>query len=170
MAVLAGFAGVVLIAQPKGDSWELVALLPLIAAAFIAIRDTLTRDIASTFSAIAVALVTSIAVMIAGLATLPFGWSAMTIEQAGFLAVNAFLLSMATTLVITSVRLGEVSFIAPFRYVSIVLAVIYGILFWGDIPGWHVLIGALIIVASGLYIFYRELSLNKAANRQKCRS
>jgi drug/metabolite transporter (DMT)-like permease len=61
-------------------------------------------------------------------------------------------------------RLGELSFISPFKYISIIIAIIYGYLIWGDQPTLSMLAGAIIIVISGIILVSTEKRRNRAAN------
>ena len=71
-------------------------------------------------------------------------------------AVGAVLLLVGYQFIIMAMRVGDVSFIAPFRYTALLWAIVIGILFFGDFPDIPVLVGASIIVTSGLYTLYRE--------------
>ena len=132
-------------------------LLPLVAAVLTAGRDTLTRMIGAELPARSIALTTAVAVMMAGLTTAPLGeWVALDVALLGGLFVCALLLAVAYVLLVSAVRTGEVSFIAPFRYVSILLALVFGITVFGDTPSFSACLGGAVIVGSGLLIFHRE--------------
>ncbi|MEZ5824494.1 MAG: DMT family transporter [Geminicoccaceae bacterium] len=155
-AVLAGFAGVVLIANPS-RSFDPVMFLPVLAAILMAGRDVLTRMIAPQLPARAVALTAALVVTIAGLATWPMGgWILPDGGQWFGIVICAGFVAAAHTLLVSAVRSGEMSFVAPFRYTSILLAVVVGYIVWGDIPDGMAILGGLVIVASGIFIFYRE--------------
>tara|TARA_Y100001936_G_C15847085_1_gene545186 strand:- start:409 stop:594 length:186 start_codon:yes stop_codon:yes gene_type:complete len=53
-------------------------------------------------------------------------------------------------------RVGEVSFVVPFRYSIIIFAIIYGIIFYNEIPDFQMISGTMIIISTGLYTLYRE--------------
>jgi drug/metabolite transporter (DMT)-like permease len=99
-----------------------------------------------------VALMTTLVITTAGLATLPFGWVAL--EPAGALgfAASAVLVSSAFLCLVAGTRTGDVSFTAPFRYVSVPLSFLIGFLIWGAIPDSWVLLGSGVVVASGLIV------------------
>jgi len=164
-AVLAGFLGVVIIVGPRPEGFTWVLLLPLLAALGTAGRDILTRSIPPALPARAITLASSSIVCLAGLATWPLGWARLAAVDLVLIAVCAGLIGLAMTLLITALRLGEMSFLAPVRYVSILLAVAYGWMIWGEVPGWHVALGALIIVASSLVIVHREQRRARTARR-----
>ena len=95
-------------------------------------------------------------VILAGLLTLPFGWRMPAIGDVGLLACSGFLIGGAHYLLIEAFRYAEAGLIAPFKYTSIVWAVIFGFLVWGDIPDRWMVGGAILVIGSGLYIFHRE--------------
>ena len=70
--------------------------------------------------------------------------------------LTAALVGIAQTLMIEALRLGEVGLVGPFKYTSLVWAVLSGAAVWGDVPGPSIWIGSAIVTASGLYILRRE--------------
>lgn len=157
-AVAIGFLGVLVVAgPPKG--WTLLILLPLGSAVFSASRDIAQRGIPPEVPAGAISLVTSLAVMLGGAATLPLGWVLPTLPQAGILLLSAVIVGAGYQCYVLAIRAGDISFVSPFRYVAIPLAMILGFIGWGEVPTPLKLLGAAIIVGSGLFIFYRERQL-----------
>jgi drug/metabolite transporter (DMT)-like permease len=69
--------------------------------------------------------------------------------------------------VIISVRSADISAVAPFRYTIIIFAIVSGVLVFGHFPDALTLVGTAIVVAAGLYTFYREQSLRRLANRPR---
>ena len=57
-------------------------------------------------------------------------------------------------------RIGEVSFVVPFRYSIIIFAIIYGMIFYNEIPDLSMILGTVIIILTGIYTLYRERSIN----------
>ena len=166
-AVLVGFVGVMLIVRPTGDAVRWIALLPLSAAFLGALRDIVTRRISGGESSLAILGVTSLAVTLAGLATLPFGWRVPALQDIGYLAVAGALLCAAHFLQIEAFRLAEAGLVAPFKYSSMIWAVAVGFVIWGDLPDAWTLAGAAIVIGSGLYILHREVRLGVKAKRSK---
>ena len=165
-AVVIGFVGVVIMLRPTPELLRLAALVPLTAALIGAFRDIVTRRMGTGGeSTLAILLVSTVVVTLAGLCTIPYGWKAVALADAGLFAGSALLLALAQGLMIESFRLGEVGLVGPFKYTSLVWAVILGFLVWGDLPGPWTLSGATLVVASGLYIWHRELMLARTAPR-----
>ena len=78
------------------------------------------------------------------------------ISRKGILTILAAVLYTGYLCLIVGSRLGELSFIGPFKYVSILIAIGYGYLIWGDRPSWTMFAGALVIVVSGIILVSTE--------------
>lgn len=162
-AIAAGFAGVVVMLRPTPDLVRLVAIVPLLAALVGAFRDIVTRRMGTGGeSTPAIMLISTSVVALAGLATIPLGWSPVEIGGLGLLLASALLIALAQALMIESFRLGEVGLVAPFKYTSLVWAVLLGLLVWGDLPDAWTWTGSALVVGSGIYIWRREVTLAKS--------
>ena len=157
-AVGVGFAGVLVVVGPPAD-WRLATLLPLLAAALSVGRDLATRRVDPAVGSGTVALTTSILVGVAGLVTLPLGWTVPTAAELLACLGAGVGAGAGYTLFIAGLRLGDVSFVAPFRYAAIPVAMLLDLVVWGVLPAAHMLAGASIIIASGLFILLRERQL-----------
>ncbi|HMR30396.1 MAG TPA: DMT family transporter [Geminicoccaceae bacterium] len=162
-AALVGFAGVLLIVRPGPASFEPAALWPLLTALLMALRDLLTRTIPQRLDSGTIAFTTAAVVALGGLATLPFAWVTPGAAELGLIALGGLLVAVTYQTLVVAFRIGDMSFLAPFRYVSIPLSALFGWVVFGDRPGWQLLVGAAVIVASGGYIFYREHRLTRLA-------
>lgn len=162
-AALVGFAGVLLIVRPGPQSFEPGALWPLLTALLMSLRDLLTRTIPREVDSGTVAFTAAAVVALGGLATLPFAWVAPNAGELALIAVGGLLVAVTYQTLVIAFRIGDMSFLAPFRYVSIPLSALFGWIVFGDRPGWQLLAGAAVIVASGGYIFYRERRLARLA-------
>jgi len=156
-AVIVGLTGVLIMIRPTGEAVRLAALLPLAAAFTGALRDLLTRRLSLTEGSTAILLVTTAAVTLSGLATWPFSdWAPMGWRDVALLALSGCLLGAAHFLLIEAFRLAEAGLVAPFKFTNMLWAVLFGFIIWGELPDRWVLAGALLVVASGLYILRRE--------------
>ena len=169
-AVLAGFLGVLLVAGPTNRALGVEALLPLFAATLVAVRDVITRYVPPEHDSTTVALATAIAVSVAGCLSLPLGWTGLvepwvwpSLMDTVQIALGAMMIAAAYTAIVGAYRLGETSFLAPFRYSSIPLIVLLSWSVFGDRPTSSMLIGALVISLSGIFIFTRERQLARRA-------
>ena len=161
VAIFFGFIGVIIIVQPTNDAFKVAALAPLGAAFFGAIRDVITRKIASSESSFTILLTSMFLITLAGYLTFPLGWSEFQVEHIWLFLCSSILVGAAQYLMIEAFRLGEVGLISPFKYSSLLWAVIIGFIVWGDIPGYFVLVGATILIISGVYLLRAEKNLKK---------
>lgn len=169
-AVLAGFAGVLMVAGPGNPTPSVTALLPLLAACLVAGRDLLTRYVPADHDSTTVALTTGMAVGLAGCLSLPLGWLGLaspwvwpSLADWAFIVAGALLIGTAYTTIVMGYRLGEASFLAPFRYSAIPLTIALSWGVFGDAPNAAMLGGAAVICGSGIYIFTRERQLARRA-------
>jgi len=157
IAIATGFAGVVLIVQPSAAGFNAFALLCLVGTFFHAARDLTTRAIDTAVPSILITLATALAVLaLAGLLTAVQGWQAPTARQLALLAAASVFLSAGYFLIITGMRTGDISVIAPFRYTGLLFALAMGWLVWGDVPNGLAWAGIALLVGAGLYVLHGE--------------
>lgn len=157
MAVIVGFIGVLIIIRPGGDLWRLAALLPLGTALADATRDLITRRMTAQETSNAILVTTTAAVGLAGLCTVATGtWILPTPSDFGLIVLCGLITGFGHYCMIETYRLAEAGLVAPFRYSSILWAGGLGYIFWGDLPDQWVIVGTLVLIASGLYILHRE--------------
>ena len=156
LAVCVGFGGALLMIKPGTDTLQLAVLFPLAAAFCAGLRDVITRRIAQTESPVAVLAVATAAMVIAGAATLPFAWVDIRTDHLWRFALIAAVIAPAQLLMIEAFRRGEAAVVAPFKYTSLIWALILGFLVFGDFPDSWTLGGAAIIMSAGLYVLHRE--------------
>lgn len=169
-AILLGFVGVMLIVRPGTEGFTIYSLYGLGAVAFVTLRDLATRRLSRDVPSMLVTLITSASIMTAfGVASLTEPWvpvdgrSALLILGAAVMVIGGYLCSIMV------MRVGEISFVAPFRYTSLVWALILGWVVFGDWPQTITLVGAAIVVASGLFTLYREAQVNRRARMARQR-
>jgi drug/metabolite transporter (DMT)-like permease len=165
LAIVAGFTGVMVIVRPGFEGFNIFALSALISVAFCALRDLATRRLPPHVPSLLVSAVTATVIMLCGavLITPLGGWTPMEYEYIALLGLAAVLVLVGYQFVIMSMRTGDISFIAPFRYTALLWAIVLGYLIFGDIPDIAMIVGAIIIVSSGLYTLYREQVAGKTA-------
>lgn len=174
-AVFVGFLGVVVIVQPGTRTLDAVALLPLAGAFTYALSIIITRRIGHTQTGSSLAFVAmGIFVIVSGVAGLFMGDGPFSLDSHPSLAflfrgwimpdLRDFLLIAACGLfsacgfycLSQGYRIAPASIIAPFEYIAMPMAVIWGLVFWREIPSLSTLIGIALIIASGLYVLNRE--------------
>ncbi|QPC93038.1 DMT family transporter [Mesorhizobium sp. INR15] len=158
LAIAVGFAGVMIIVRPGFEGFSVYSLLALACVGFCAVRDLATKRIPQAIPTLLVSTATALAMTIVGAALLsPMGgWAPMTGKSVALLALAAVLVLIGYQFIIMAMRAGDISFIAPFRYTALIWSILLGLTIFGDIPDPPMIIGATIIIASGLYALYRE--------------
>jgi drug/metabolite transporter (DMT)-like permease len=157
VAVFVGFIGVLLIIHPTGDAIRWAALLPLTAATAGAMRDIVTRRISVTDSSVCTLFWSTTAVTLVGLCTIPFGWQATQPLDLMLLALNGVVVVGAQFFLIEALRFTEANVAAPFKYSSMIWAVLFGFIVWGDLPDLWVSAGSILVIACGLYVLRDEM-------------
>ena len=160
-AVLFGFAGVVVMIEPRSSAFTIWAFVPLIAALCSASRDIVTRRLGIVDSATTVMFYTSIVALIGGAISMPWSGPAPNAEQWALFVLSGIFVSLAHLLIVMALQLAEGPTVAPLKYVSLVWSAILGYLIWGDVPGTWKVLGAMMVVAAGLFIIYRETQSQK---------
>ena len=155
--ILIGFGGVLLITNPFATDASWVVIFPIICAFFVALRDIAIRYVPNDLPSTQVAFTNAWVVMLGGgLYSIFQGWGdADLLWYLWFIALGIVLYSGYLCLIIGS-RLGELSFISPFKYISIIIAIIYGYLIWDEKPTLTMLAGAAVIVISGIILLSSE--------------
>lgn len=156
LAVLIGFIGVIVMVRPAGDYVRWAILLPLGATFAGALRDLVTRHISTSENSSAILFSTNLMILALSLLTLPFGWRLPDLADFLLLGVAGALMGIAHYLHIEAFRLAEAAVVAPFKYTNMIWGVAFGLLIWGDLPDRWVLSGSALVIASGLFLFYRE--------------
>jgi drug/metabolite transporter (DMT)-like permease len=168
-AVLVGFGGVLLMIRPGSNPLVWSAVLALGATFVLSIRDVITRRMSGTESTSAIMAVSTGGILLCGLITLPLSWIVPgigawrmpTLEEFGLLALTGSLQGVGQYFMVTAFLLAEAVVVVPFRYFSLIFAVLFGYLLFGDVPEAIMFAGAAVVVGSGLYIFQREVRIAK---------
>lgn len=155
-AVALGLAGVLVIVRPGTAAFDPAGLWALAAALLVAGRDLATRFVRPAVGTEAVALMTTGFTTLASLATAPFGWVVVDARATLGFAASAVLVGTAFLCLVAGTRRGDISFTAPFRYVTVPLSFLIGFLVWGYLPDRFVLAGTGLVVAAGLLVLYPE--------------
>ncbi|MFT4701416.1 MAG: drug/metabolite transporter (DMT)-like permease [Yoonia sp.] len=168
MAIMIGLFGVLLIIRPGMDAFDAKSLLAVLGVVGLAGRDLATRRIPKTISSRIVAFNAFVISIFTGMILLAFGvtGSSWTIPDTidSFRLVAAIFVGVAAYYaIVAATRIGDMSIIAPFRYSRLVFALIIGVLAFGESPDTLTLVGAGIIVASGIYTLLREARLRRTS-------
>ena len=164
-AVAVGFIGVMLIVRPGTEGFNAYSIYAVIAVGFITLRDMATRFVPHTIPTFAITLSTTVTILCLSLVMGLFEtWTVPSGRQMILIMSAASFLLVAYIFAIRAMREGEVSVIAPFRYTIILWALVIDFVVWGTIPTWLTGIGIAVVVASGLYTFFRERRMSESAS------
>lgn len=160
-AVIIGFIGVLIAMRPSTSSVSFGALIAVIGAFFSAILMLITRQLRGT-SQTFMAFSHVSATFLYGAVVAPFQWVTPQWSHVGIFLICGVASVCSLLCANRSLTLAPASVLAPYKFTAILFAALFGYMFFGDIPPLTTIIGAAIIVASGLYIFMRERKLAKA--------
>lgn len=157
LAIIIGFCGVLLIVRPGGEGFNIYSLSALAATSFVVLRDLVTRQISRAVPGLGVTVLTSLTITALGaVGTLISGYVTLSWEAIGILAASSGFLLVGYYAGVEAMRVGEVGAVSPFRYTNLIWALILGLLVFGDLPDPLTILGAVIIVVSGLYTLHRQ--------------
>lgn len=158
-AVVVGFVGVVIALAPGGDAaFRPAALVALLGSTLFAISLALTRKLRDS-SPFALVTWQYIGSGLIGAALSPMGWATPGPINFGLLLLLGIVSAGCFLLITRALALAQASLLAPFQYSAILWAAIFGWMFWTDIPTPRIILGNAILIASGLFVFYRERRL-----------
>jgi drug/metabolite transporter (DMT)-like permease len=157
LAVLIGFVGVIIIAEPGFKGMNYLYFLPLIFCIGMAFVTITIRKLSTTEPIWLISIFFTITILIAGLATIPMGWIMPNFQDFILLALIGVTGGSANLFLTQSYKLSEVSLVAPLKYLALIFAIIFGYLIWNEIPTVKTLIGASLVVLASLIIFRREI-------------
>ncbi|MFY0693390.1 MAG: DMT family transporter [Paracoccaceae bacterium] len=162
-AILIGFLGVMLIIRPGGEGFTIYSLYVLAAVACVTIRDLAARRMSRDVPSLLVALSAAIAVMLfSALMSFSIEWVQVSPKAATqLLAASVFVIG-GYVFSVAAMRVGEIGFVAPFRYSSLLVALVLGFFIFREWPDALTLLGSAIVVATGLFTLLRETQLAKA--------
>ena len=156
-AIAIGFVGVLLIVKPGSEGFSAWSVYGLIAVACVTVRDLSVRRMSARVPSMTVTLSATLSVTVAaGLASLTQPWVPITPQIGGLIIGAAFFVLAGYFFSVQVMRVGDVSFTAPFRYTGLIWALVLGWAVFGDWPTLSTLIGAGIVCATGMFTLYRE--------------
>ena len=156
VATVVGFAGVLICLQlgtGEFDPWTLCALVFALVTAIIA---TLVKRMTFTEAPLTIVVWTYVLMGLFSLAPAVLTWTAPTFEELVLIAILGAGSALGQIAVVHGLRAGEVTVVAPFDYTRLLFAAWFGYLFFAEVPGVSTWIGSVVIVASALYITFRE--------------
>ncbi len=167
LAVLIGFIGIIIIAQPGLTELNIYYVYPIIFCLGMAYVAISIRQLSKTEPVWLISLYFSIAITIVSLTTIPNGWIMPSFNDFIILSFLGVFGGVANLWLSQSYKFSEVSLVTPLKYLTLVFAIIFGYLIWGEIPTIKTLAGAFLVLLSSIIIFRREILLKKQVSVQR---
>jgi len=160
VAIAVGFFGMLLIVRPGADGFNVYSFYALGAVLAVTLRDLVTRRMSPELPSMTVTVAVSVAILGFGLlGSLGEQWQPVEPRHWALLAGSSVFIMGGYQFSVQVMRVGDVSFIAPFRYTGLLWALVLGWLMFGDWPDGVTMLGATIVVATGLFTLFRERAL-----------
>lgn len=166
-AVITGFVGVLLIVKPSPQTITIYEFLAVGTVIVVAFRDLVTKRIPAHVPLLVIALANAIFISVSGFGVgLMQGFKTVGILQWALLLGAGLFVTISYFFIVATVRLGELSATAPFRYSEVVFAIIAGILVFGEYPDAISYVGMGLVIAAGLFAAHREAMKNRDAEAE----
>ena len=158
-AIALGFVGMLLIVRPGPEGFSIYAIYALIAVASVTVRDLITRRMSAEVPSVVVTLATSLTITLAAIIVSTFeGWVPVSTASGAMIASAAVFVLIGYLFSVMVMRVGEVGFVAPFRYSSLLWALGLGWAVFGDWPDAITMLGGALVVGAGMFTLFRERS------------
>lgn len=160
VAIALGFLGVMLIVRPGSEGFNIYTLYALLAVVLVTVRDLTARKVSAAVPSTTIAVLAAASVTVfGGVMSLGEVWSPLDGFIVAMLIGAALFIFGGYLLSVMVMRVGEIAAIAPFRYTNLVAAMVLGLVFFAEWPDFLTMVGAALIVGTGLFTFYRERAL-----------
>lgn len=167
-AIAVGFVGMLMIVRPGTEGFNLYAVSALFSVFWLTLRDLVTRRMSRAVPSLMATWVTSVIVLIVALSWAPFqDWQPMGGREVSLVLAATLFIIGGYVFGVAVMRVGDVGFTSPFRYTSLVLSLLFGLVIFGEWPKVWSLIGAALIVATGLFTLWRETVARRRQARAK---
>lgn len=165
-AIVVGFLGVLLIVRPGTEGFNIYSVYALATVAVVTVRDLAARRLSVEVPSLTVAWITASGVGLMGAVGAGFDeWAPVSTRDLLWLVGASLFVILGYLFSVMAMRVGEIGFIAPFRYSSLIAALILGFMFFGEWPRAITMLGAFIVVATGVFTLYREQKILRARKR-----
>lgn len=159
----AGLVGVLMVLQPGTSGFTWWSMLAVAAMLCMSLRDLATTRIDRSVPTLLVGTVSAAGVGVGGIFLLPFAsWPWPSGEAALLVLASGVFVAGGFYCMVQAMRLGEISAVAPFRYGTMLWALLVGIVVWGEIPNFLAVVGIIIVIIAGLAMFAHERRLMRA--------
>ena len=154
--IAASLIGALIVIRPGTGVFSVYALFPLVAAFSYSAYNLVTRYVGMNEDPWTSLLYTALFGAVILSCVIPFHWQPVDLFSAALMLNLAVFGTTSQLLLIRALSIGEAGMLAPFAYVGLIFATIWGMIFFGEIPDLWTVIGALVIVLSGIYVWHRE--------------
>ena len=162
MAVLVGFIGIIIISEPGYSSLNLFYIYPIVFCLGLSYVAITIRQLSSTEPVWLIGLFFSISILIISIFSFAIqGWVSPNLKDLFLLSMVGILGGLANLWLTQSYKYSEVSLVTPLKYLALVFAIIFGYIFWDEIPTIKTLFGAALVIISSIIIFRREIYLKR---------
>lgn len=156
-AVVVGFGGVLVIVHPSSQVFSLGALVAISAAFAGSLAMVTVRQLNRIDRPLTIVFYFTLLSSLFTALPLPFSWITPTPMDWGLAMLMGLVGGTGQYFMTRAFALAPAALVSPFNYAGLLWATGFGWLIWGDIPAPHVFVGAFIVMASGLFILYREI-------------
>jgi drug/metabolite transporter (DMT)-like permease len=170
LAIAVGLLGVLIVLRPFGTGFQPAALFAVMGVIFMSARDLATRKITTNISTLQLSVIGFMATIPAGALSLVISGSAPAVPtgQTLLYLIGAISIGVpALYCIISAMRIGDISFVSPFRYSRIIFGLLAGLIVFGETLDFYTVLGAAIIVGSGSYTLLREARLRRTSQTAK---
>lgn len=156
LGIIASMIGALIIIRPGTDVFTVYAVLPLVAAVCYTTYNLTTRFVGNRESPWTSLLYSALFGAVVFSCMVPFFWQPVSLFSAGLMVLLSLCGTFSQLFLIRALAIGEASLLAPFAYVGLIYATIWGLVFFGEFPDEWSIVGAIIIAISGFYVWYRD--------------
>jgi S-adenosylmethionine uptake transporter len=155
LAILVGFCGVIIMLKPSSAAFSASSFFALVGSVAFAFAIILGRRLRGTSDTTLVTWQTLGTLVVGAVLTIG-NWQTPNAFDLGAMLLLGIVSCIAHLLITRALKLAPASTLAPLHYTLLLWAVVFGLIFFGDVPGPRILIGAAIVVLAGLFIFHRQ--------------
>ena len=157
LAVIVGFIGIIVIAEPGFSSLNIYYLYPIIFCLGLSYVAIAIRQLSTSEPVWLISLYFSVAITLLSFLTIPYGWVMPSLNDLVILSLVGVFGGVANLWLSQSYKYSEVSLVTPLKYLALVFAIIFGYFIWGEVPTIKTLLGAALVIISSIIIFRREI-------------
>ena len=161
LAVLIGFIGIVIIAEPGVSELNIYYIFPVIFCLGLSYVAITIRQLSSTEPVWLISFYFSLSITLLSFLTIPQGWVMPSFEHFVLLSFMGIFGGVANLWLSQSYKYSEVSLVTPLKYLALVFAIFFGYFVWEEIPTIKTLVGSFLVIISTLIILRREIYKKK---------